>query len=127
MSTQKITLRFSPKRKLPRLKADPAEIAQIFTNLFLNAIDEMPEGGELAIELDHDDRDITIRVSDSGGGIPEEYLPNIFDPFFSSKLQGTGMGLPIVLRIIKNYAGKIEVAATGKSGTTFLVRLPVPQ
>ena len=125
MSTQKITLRFSPTRKLPKLKADPAEIEQIFTNLFLNAIDEMPEGGELAVELDHDDRDITIRVSDSGGGIPGENLPSIFDPFFSTKVRGTGMGLPIVLRIIKNYGGRIEVAATGKRGTTFLVRLPV--
>ena len=125
MSTQKITLRFSPTTTLPRLKADPAEIEQIFTNLFLNAIDEMPEGGELAVELDHDDRDITIRVSDSGGGIPEKNLPSIFDPFFSTKVRGTGMGLPIVLRIIKNYGGRIEVAATGKRGTTFLVRLPV--
>jgi signal transduction histidine kinase len=127
LSTQKITLSFLPKRKLPRLKADPAEIEQIFTNLFLNAIDEMPEGGELAIELDHDDSDIFIRVSDSGGGIPEENLPNIFDPFFSTKFRGTGMGLPIVLRIIKNYGGRIEVVSTGKSGTTFLVRLPVPR
>jgi signal transduction histidine kinase len=126
MSRQNVTLRFSPGEKLPPLKADPAEIEQIFTNLFLNAIDEMPEGGELAVELDHDDSDITIRVSDSGRGIPEENIPNIFDPFFSTKLRGTGMGLPIVLRIIKNYGGKIEVAATGKSGTKFLVRLPVP-
>jgi len=125
MSTQKITLVFLPKKNLPRLKADPAEIQQIFTNLFLNAIDEMPAGGELAIELDHDDSDITIQVSDSGQGIPEENLPNIFDPFFSTKSRGTGMGLPLVLRIIKNYGGKIEVVASGKSGTTFLIRLPV--
>jgi len=125
ISTQKITLIFLPKRNLPRLKADPAEIQQIFTNLLLNAIDEMPEGGELAIELDHDDRDIIIQVSDSGKGIPEENLPNIFDPFFSTKSRGTGMGLPVVLRIIKNYGGRIEVIASGKSGTTFLVRLPV--
>ena len=126
MNTQKVALCFTRKRNLPRLKADPAEIEQIFTNLFLNAIDEMPEGGELALELDHDTSDITIRVSDSGGGISEENLPNIFDPFFSTKVRGTGMGLPIVLRIIKNYGGKIVVDATGKSGTTFLVRLPVP-
>jgi len=125
MSTQKITLIFLPKRNFPRLKADPAEIQQIFTNLFLNAIDEMPDGGELAIELDHDGSDITIQVSDSGKGIPEENLPNIFDPFFSTKSRGTGMGLPLVLRIIKNYGGKIEVVASGKSGTTFLIRLPV--
>jgi len=127
MTAQAITLKFSQLRKLPRLKADPVEIEQIFTNLFLNAIDEMPEGGKLAIELDRDDRDIVIRVSDSGKGIPAENLPNIFDPFFSTKNGGTGMGLSIVLRIVKNYGGKIEVAATGKSGTTFLICLPLPQ
>lgn len=125
MTAQKITLDFWSNRNLPHLKADSAEIQQIFTNLLLNAIDEMPEGGKLDIKLDHDDLDIVILVSDSGRGIPEENLPNIFDPFFSTKSRGTGMGLPIVLRIVKNYGGKIEVPATGNSGTTFLVRLPV--
>lgn len=127
MSAQAVALKFSQLRGLPRLKADPVEIEQIFTNLLLNAIDEMPEGGKLAIELDCDDRDIFIRVSDSGKGIPAENLPNIFDPFFSTKNIGTGMGLSIVLRIVKNYGGKIEVVATGKSGTTFLICLPLPQ
>ena len=125
INAQAITLTFSPKRQLPRLKADPVEIEQIFTNLLLNSIDEMSGGGTLTIELDHDDRDIVIRVSDSGRGIPAEHLPNIFDPFFSTKTRGTGMGLPIVLRIVKNYGGKIEVVATDKSGATFLIRLPV--
>lgn len=125
INAQAITLTFSPKRQLPRLKADPVEIEQIFTNLLLNSIDEMSGGGTLTIELDHDDRDIVIRVSDSGRGIPAEHLPNIFDPFFSTKNRGTGMGLPIVLRIVKNYGGKIEVVTTKKSGATFLIRLPV--
>lgn len=125
INAQAITLTFSPKRQLPRLKADPVEIEQIFTNLLLNSIDEMSGGGTLTIELDHDDRDIVIRVSDSGRGILAEHLPNIFDPFFSTKNRGTGMGLPIVLRIVKNYGGKIEVVTTKKSGATFLIRLPV--
>ncbi|PKN16484.1 MAG: hybrid sensor histidine kinase/response regulator [Deltaproteobacteria bacterium HGW-Deltaproteobacteria-23] len=125
ITAQAIKLQFSLRENLPRLTADPVEIEQIFTNLFLNSIDEMSGGGKLVVELDHDDRDIIIQVSDSGRGIPLENLPNIFDPFFSTKTRGTGMGLPIVLRIVKNYGGKIEVFATGESGTTFLVRLPV--
>jgi signal transduction histidine kinase len=125
ITAQAITPTFSAKRKLPRFKADPAEIEQIFTNLFLNSIDEMAAGGELTIDLDHDDRDLIITVSDSGRGIPAEHIPNIFDPFFSTKARGTGMGLPIVLRIVKNYGGKIEVIARKKSGATFLIRLPV--
>jgi len=127
LTAQAVVLKFSRLRELPQLKADHIEIEQIFTNLFLNAIDEMPDGGKLAIQLDCDDRDIFIRVSDSGKGIPAENLPSIFDPFFSTKSRGTGMGLSIVLRIIKNYGGKIEVVATGKSGTTFLICLPLPQ
>jgi len=120
-----IILNFSSTGKLPLLKADPAELQQIFTNLFLNAIDEMPNGGGLSIDLSQNGLEIVILVSDSGKGIPEENLPNIFDPFFSTKSGGTGMGLPIVLRIVKNYGGKIEVADTSAAGTTFLVRLPV--
>lgn len=122
---QNIQLNFSFRKNLPHLMADQAEIQQIFTNLFLNAVDEMPDSGRLDIELDYDNKDIIVLVSDSGNGIPEEHLPNIFDPFFSTKSRGTGMGLPIVLRIVKNYGGKIEIASTGNSGTTFLIRLPV--
>lgn len=125
MKAQEIILECSIREGIPHLMADPSEIQQIFTNLFLNALDEMPHSGRLEIVLDFDDKEIIILVSDSGGGIPEEHLPNIFDPFFSTKSRGTGMGLPIVLRIVKNYGGKIEISNTGSSGTTFLIRLPV--
>ena len=125
ITAQEIVLNFSAEKELPLLKADPVELQQIFTNLFLNAIDEMPNGGKLGIKVDCDNLNIVILVSDSGRGIPKENLPNIFDPFFSTKSRGTGMGLPLVLRIVKNYGGKIEIADTSEAGTTFLVRLPV--
>ncbi|NVN99335.1 MAG: response regulator [Geobacteraceae bacterium] len=125
INTQGIELNYSSRKNIPHLMADPAEIQQIFTNLLLNAVDEMPESGRLDIELDYDSNDIVILVSDSGRGIPEKHLPNIFDPFFTTKNRGTGMGLPIVLRIVKNYGGKIEITNTGNSGTTFLIRLPI--
>jgi len=109
----------------PAIPADASEIEQIFTNLFLNALHEMPDNGTLGVELDHDDHEITIRVSDTGPGIPVENLPNIFDPFFTTKSSGTGMGLAVVLRIVKTYKGKIEVEKTGETGTTFRIRLPL--
>ena len=113
-------------RKVPgAIQADPSEIEQIFTNLFLNAIHEMTDGGRLKVQLDHDDHDLIIRVADTGKGIPREHLPNIFDPFFTTKSKGTGMGLSVVLRIVKTYKGKIEVEKTGERGTTFCVRLPL--
>ncbi len=108
----------------PPIQADPSEIEQIFTNLFLNAIHEMPKGGKLTVQLDHDDREIAVRVVDTGKGIPREHLSNIFDPFFTTKTSGSGMGLAVVRRIVKTYHGKIEVEKSDESGTAFCVKLP---
>lgn len=109
----------------PAIKADPMEIEQIFTNLFLNSIHVMPEEGTLTVELDQDADYIKLRVSDTGPGIPAENLPNIFDPFFTTNSRGTGLGLSVVLRIVKTYKGKIEVEKSDPTGTTFAVRLPL--
>jgi signal transduction histidine kinase len=122
---QGISVSLTPSGPLPRLKADPSELEQIFTNLFLNAIHEMPEGGTLQVELLQDETEIVILVSDTGKGIPSENLPSIFDPFFTTKSRGTGMGLSVVLRIVKNYNGRIEVARSDDRGTTFMIRLPL--
>lgn len=124
-AVHRISVEFSTAGTPPPIKADPAELKQIFTNLFLNAIHEMSDGGRLGVELYHDDSDVTVLVSDTGRGIPLENLPSIFDPFFTTKSRGTGMGLSVVLRIVKNYRGRIEVAKTGDSGTVFLVSLPI--
>jgi signal transduction histidine kinase len=109
----------------PAIRADPSEIEQIFTNLFLNSIHEMPDKGTLGVELDHDGSTVFIRVSDTGKGIPPQNLSNIFDPFFTTKSSGTGMGLSVVLRIVKTYHGKIEAEKTDEHGTTFCVQLPM--
>jgi signal transduction histidine kinase len=109
----------------PPIQADPAEIEQIFTNLFLNAIHEMPERGVLRVVLDHDQRYIHVRVSDTGKGIPREHLTNIFDPFFTTKSTGTGLGLSVVLRIVKTYNGIIEVEKSDVTGTVFRVSIPL--
>jgi signal transduction histidine kinase len=108
----------------PPFQADPLEIEQIFSNLFVNAIHEMPSHGTLAVQLDHDEKRMLVRVSDTGKGIPTENLPNIFDPFFTTKSSGIGMGLAVVLRIIKTYFGRIEVEKTDENGTTFLIKIP---
>jgi signal transduction histidine kinase len=122
---RKIAVTFTSDGSTPMLKADPSELEQIFTNLFLNAIHEMPDGGELKVALRNEGENLGILVSDSGKGILKENLPNIFDPFFTTKSRGTGLGLSVVLRIVNNYGGKIEVAQSDDKGTTFLVRLPV--
>lgn len=109
----------------PPIKADPAELEQIFTNLFLNALDEMPSGGHLEIQIREENGRVVVRVADSGGGIPAGTLPSIFDPFFSTKSRGTGMGLPVVQRIARIYEGNITVESTSPNGTVFRLDFPV--
>lgn len=109
----------------PPIKADPGELEQIFTNLFLNAIDEMPGGGRLGVEISIGKGTMVIRIEDSGGGIPEHVLPNIFDPFFTTKPRGTGMGLPVVRRIARLYGGAIEVEQTSSQGTVLRLEFPI--
>jgi len=113
------------RRIPPAIQADPLELEQVFTNLFMNAIHEMPSQGTLTVQLDHDASAITIRVADTGKGIPGENLASIFDPFFTTKSSGVGMGLAVVLRIVKTYYGKIEVEKSDNTGTTFRIRIPL--
>jgi signal transduction histidine kinase len=126
LDLHKIVLDRSYRRVPPPILADIAEVEQIFTNLILNAIHEMSGGGKLGVMLDCDNQDIIIRISDTGRGISKEHQANIFDPFFTTKSTGTGMGLAIVLRIVKTYHGKIEVEKSDAKGTTFSVRIPLP-
>lgn len=107
------------------IKADHAELEQIFTNLFLNAMDEMIDGGRLEIDISELKDSVVVRVGDSGRGIPESILPSIFEPFFSTKTRGTGMGLPVVQRIARMYEGSIVVERTSPEGTIFRLEFPV--
>lgn len=113
------------RKELPHIKADPAELEQIFTNLFLNALDEMPDGGHLEIEIGAENGKVVVMVGDSGNGIPSDALPNIFDPFFTTKSRGTGMGLPVVQRIARIYGGSITVEKTSPEGTVFRLEFPI--
>ncbi len=107
------------------ITADPTELEQIFTNLFLNAMDAMSRGGRLTIEIFEKDERVIVRVGDSGSGIAEDILPSIFEPFFSTKSRGTGMGLPVAQRIARMYEGSMEVEFSSPEGTTFRLEFPV--
>jgi len=109
----------------PPITADPTELEQIFTNLFLNALDAMSSGGRLAIEVFEKEGRVIVRIGDSGTGIAEDVLPSIFDPFFSTKIRGTGMGLPVAQRIARMYEGSMEVEFSSPEGTTFRLEFPV--
>ncbi len=109
----------------PPILSDATEIEQIFTNLFANAIYEMPEGGSLGIRLSHEGNRLFIAITDTGGGIPKENLNKIFDPFFTTKTKGTGFGLSVVLRIVKTYSGRISVDSEEGKGSVFNIELPL--
>jgi len=109
----------------PAILADGDELAQIFTNLIANALFEMRDGGRLKIGLGHDERNLSVTVSDTGRGIPPENLGKIFDPFFTTKEKGTGFGLSVVLRIVKTYGGSIHVESSPGTGSRFVVSLPL--
>jgi signal transduction histidine kinase len=110
---------------LPLTLALPDELVQVFLNLVLNAADAMPEGGMLRVtsRLAEDGR-LAVALSDTGCGIPPENLDRIFEPFFSTKEGGTGMGLNISSDVIKHHGGEIMVESQVGRGTTFTVCLP---
>jgi signal transduction histidine kinase len=110
--------------------ADPKSIEEIFNNLISNAINYSPDGGEVRVSARRAGGQIHIQISDDGIGIPPEELPKIFDKFYRVKhpktrtVTGTGLGLPIVKRVVEAHHGTIDVESVPDKGTTFTVWLP---
>jgi len=106
---------------------DREQMKQVALNLLLNAVQAMPGGGTLTLKGQNskDGQWITISIQDSGVGIPDEDMNKLFDPFFSTKEGGIGLGLSIAHRIIDQHRGKIEVESDPGKGTLFTIWLPV--
>jgi PAS domain S-box-containing protein len=109
------------------VKGNSGKLQQVLLNLFLNARDAMPGGGTLTIRTWSEDEFARIQVSDTGDGIPPEYLARIYDPFFTTKgpKKGTGLGLSVSYGIIREHGGTIEVTSKLGEGATFLISLPL--
>ena len=103
----------------------PGKLEQIVFNLLKNAIEVLPDGGTVAFKMYHDGAYLNIKVSDDGPGIPSDIRNQLFDPFFSTKPNGTGLGLWVVYRLTQNLEGIIEVESEKGQGTTFHVAVPV--
>jgi len=110
---------------------DPQQFRQAIWNLCINALEAMPDGGELRIGAgiltQLNARKLEVWVADTGAGIKPESLPHIFEPFFSTKPEGSGMGLAVVHRMIQDHGGDIEVRSDPGVGTTFTLRLPLAE
>ena len=110
---------------LKPVKADLNQLQEVFLNLFINAFQAMPNGGKLSITTKNiAGKFVQIQVSDTGVGIDDKHLKDIFMPFFSTKKEGTGLGLPICYNIVKDYGGDMFVETQLNKGTTFTIRLP---
>lgn len=103
---------------------DNEHIERVFLNITLNAIDAMPGGGELTIVTETDENFFVVKIQDTGEGIPEEDIIRIFDPFFSTKAGGVGLGLTVCYGIVVSHGGTIEVESKPKEGSIFTVSLP---
>ncbi|MDB4967226.1 MAG: integral rane sensor signal transduction histidine kinase [Myxococcales bacterium] len=113
---------------LPQVAADEHQLRQALLNLLRNAADAMVDGGQLTMTARQvDERTVELIISDTGEGITPEDLPKIFDPFFSTKEGGTGLGLALTQQIIVEHGGKIEVSSEPGRGTTFIVSLVAAQ
>ena len=127
-------------RTMPMLRLVPDQIEQVFINILINAVDTINERTAassgaareqlvktITVTTDMEDEDIVVTISDTGKGIPEEYLPQIFEPFFTTKKvgEGTGLGLWVSYGIIKSFQGEIKAESVEGKGTTFTITLPL--
>ena len=126
-SEQHINIVTKFEDNLPEVMIDRKHLKQALLNIVKNAIAAMPDGGTLTISAVTKDDELQISISDTGIGIPEELLAKIFEPYFTTKESGTGLGLTITFKIIKEHNGEITVESKPSKGSTFTIHLPIPQ
>jgi len=112
-------------RQLPSAPLDPAQIKQVLVNLLKNAMQAMSKGGALTVQTGSGADGVWISISDAGCGIPQDQLNRIFEPFFTTKKKGSGLGLMIVQRIVREHGGLIKLESHVGQGTTFRIWLPL--
>jgi signal transduction histidine kinase len=122
-TSTEITLQKDPS--LPEIEHDSDQIHQVLLNLLLNAMQAIDHDGKVSVVVKARENAAVVEVADNGRGIPPEQLPHIFRPFFTTKGDGTGLGLSLARRIVEDHRGRIDVASTPGKGTTFTVVLPV--
>jgi signal transduction histidine kinase len=117
---------FDLDEELPTVLVDPKYLKQAFLNVIKNAMQAIGSGGEIRIVTEESpDGDVVIRIIDNGEGIPESIMGKIFEPYFTTRRSGTGLGLVIVYKIVKELGGEIKVKSKEGEGTVFSIKLPV--
>jgi len=106
------------------ISCDPDKLKQVFINIISNGFEAMADGGFITVSSKRVADGIEIRITDAGVGIPEESLAHIFEPFYTTRERGSGLGLPISYKIIEAHDGDISAMSEPGRGTTFIIRLP---
>lgn len=125
--SDRIEFSFVPANDLPYIQLDIDQMEQVFMNIIYNAVQSMPDGGKVMIKTGilQDERKVIVTVQDTGVGVPAALVEKLFDPFFSTRAKGTGLGLTIADEIIRSHGGKIEIKSQENLGTSVLICLPV--
>jgi two-component system, sporulation sensor kinase E len=106
------------------VEVDRNQFKQVFYNVIKNSVQAMKSGGILRIKTDMDDNHVSISFTDTGGGISPDNMSRIFDPYFTTKKSGSGLGLLIVRRIVHEHGGEISLVSNEGKGLTLTIRLP---
>ncbi len=123
---KEISLVLEPGKDIPRVTVDQKYLKQALLNILKNSIEAIQENGEIRIKTEvNSDDDVVVQVFDNGGGISESNIGKIFEPYFTTRKFGTGLGLVIVYKIIKEFGGDIKVKSEEGRGTVFTITLPV--
>jgi PAS domain S-box-containing protein len=122
-----ITIKERLQPDLPHNPMDAGQVKQALVNLMKNAIQAMTKGGVLSVQTDSGADGVVVSVADTGGGIPQEQINRIFEPFYTTKKKGSGLGLMIVQRIVRNHGGRIDLESHVGKGTVFRIWLPLFQ
>ena len=125
ISERHTSIRVHAASDLPTVECDPDQIKQVILDLVMNALQAMPEGGDLTISASVQGSTVAVSVTDQGEGIPEDLIDRIFEPYFTTKESGTGLGLAVVRQIVERHEGKIQVRNNDDRGATFTVYLPL--
>nr|WP_320190254.1 ATP-binding protein [uncultured Desulfobacter sp.] len=112
---------------LPEVEVDKDRLTQVLLNIFINAIQAMPSGGTLTVNVKAVENKVQFEISDTGNGISPQDQANIFNPYFTTKKSGTGLGLAIAFKIIETHGGTITIESLKNKGTTFVISIPLEQ
>ena len=124
LEERRIRVTLDVPASLPTVALDRGQMVQVFFNILKNALEAMKDGGAISMAMSSDDDTVAVRIADSGEGMSPERLAHLFEPYSTSKENGTGLGLMITRRIVVDHGGTIDVESEIGRGTTFTIRLP---